>query len=432
MGICATKCVWAARAISHPPSSSVFLFPLQARARAFAASLRTRYNLSESQQLPALAESSYTEALQRANRELRPLLIFLHSEIHQDASDFIRLTLANPEFLAYLTANNFIVWGASVHTVDGYEASSWFSAAAFPFLGCYAVTPQSTVQRPKYQRVWAHEGGFIAAADLLAAMREKCTAALTVLETVSAERASREYERRLREEQDREFHEAEARDMARMQELERQARREEEDRREREAREAQEAAVREEEQRRREEEAELLAAIELSRQLHRESEIDEARKRLLPRKEPAVPPQGSNRNADGVEVSSLRFTLPSGARLQRRFDANADTISTVRDYLLVASHECGHPLWHFDFGTNFPKRSFTEEAITGSGAGADSSSSGIGAMSLKGAGLFPQSMVFVTQTPSQVKKDKEQAAEDAKTAAAEAGRAANNGAGAPA
>jgi UBX domain len=366
-------------------------------------------------------------------------MIFLHSEIHQDASDFIRQTLTNADFLAFLTSNNFIIWGAIVHAVDGCEAAEFFSAAAFPFLGVYAVTAQSTVARPRYQRVWAHEGGYVSATDLLAKMREKCGAALTTLETVAAERASREYERRLREEQDRDFREAEERDIRRMRELEVQSQREAEERREAQAREAHEAAAREEEQRRKEEEAELLAAIELSRQLHRESEIDEARKRLLPRKEPAQPPQGTNRNSDGIEVSNIRFTLPSGARLQRRFDANEDTIATIRDYILVASHECGHPLWHFDFGTNFPKRSFTEEAILkgqqhsqamAAAGNGSAPAEGPGAMTLKGAGLFPQAMIFVTQSASQVTQDKKQKEEDARHAAEEAARSSSGASGA--
>jgi hypothetical protein len=186
----------------------------------------------------------------------------------------------------------------------------------------------------------------------------------------------------------REYQEAEERDIARHHEREAE-----------EARAAETARQREAEEHRAAEEQELAAAIALSTELHKESELAEARNRLAGHPEP--PATGSRE-----EVSALRFTLPSGARLQRRFLAQ-DTLQTVRDYLTVATHELGAPIHHFDLGTNYPRRTFAE--------GGDAS------MTLKAAGLFPQAMVFLSQSTAQLARDKEQREQEAAAAAAGVG-----------
>jgi hypothetical protein len=138
--------------------------------------------------------------------------------------------------------------------------------------------------------------------------------------------------------------------------------------------------------------SELDAAIELSKQLHREAVVDGARRRLAARPEPAA----------GAGVASLRVTLPSGARVQRRFAAD-DTLAVVRDYVCVAAHELRQPLLFFDLGTTFPRRAFAE---------ADAAAA---ALSLREAGLFPQAAVVVSQTPAQRERERAEAGGGATT-----------------
>lgn len=172
---------------------------------------------------------------------------------------------------------------------------------------------------------------------------------------------ARRYERTLREEQEEQYREAEERD-----------------RRAAEAHEAQEAARRAEERRRLEEEAaaeearELAAAVELSKSLHRESDVASAARRLESHAEPAKGAAG---------VASLRFQLPSGHKLERRFDGS-DTVQTVRDFIMVAAAELNTPLHTFNLCTTFPRRVFTDAA---SDTGQD----------LRSAGLFPHAMLLV-------------------------------------
>jgi FAS-associated factor 2 len=163
------------------------------------AGLRQRYGVSDA--LPSFAESSDKEALQRCERELKPVLVYLHSDIHGDSAAFVRGTLTHPELVAFAN-ENFICWAANVHEIDGCEAAARYSAAGFPFVGVFALAPGSTSTRPKYQRVCALEG-YATGPELLAKLQAGSAAALTRLETMAAERASRVYERQLREEQDR-------------------------------------------------------------------------------------------------------------------------------------------------------------------------------------------------------------------------------------
>ncbi|RYG43147.1 hypothetical protein EON68_00830, partial [archaeon] len=117
----------------------------------------------------------------------------------------------------------------------------------------------------------------------------------------------------------RAFREAEERDRARRREREAAAARDAEAR----AQQAAEAAAAEE--------AALLdEAITLSKQLDEQSQVEAARSRLESHPEP-VP-------GDGVESCVIRVVMPGGVRLQRRF-ASADSVSVLRDYIMVASHE---------------------------------------------------------------------------------------------
>ena len=112
----------------------------------------------------------------------------------------------------------------------------------------------------------------------------------------------------LREQQDREYAESIERDRQLRESAERERlRREEEER------------ARENEETRREQERELQNAIELSNILKREQEITEIRHRLLPEPTDSAPSEG---------IASVRFQLPRGGKLSRKFN-RTDTIQVT-------------------------------------------------------------------------------------------------------
>jgi FAS-associated factor 2 len=174
---------------------------LQACVRQFMNHLRSTY-LNTSARLPTFQETSVEEALAQSNRTLKPLLIYLHTDLHEASAQFVRQTLSDPVFCDFIE-QTFVVWGASVHNTDGFAAASKFSAAGFPFIGVYAPVTGSTVSRPKYQRVWSHEDGFVTTNALKTSLQGACASVLTSLETIQADRQSQIFERQLREDQDR-------------------------------------------------------------------------------------------------------------------------------------------------------------------------------------------------------------------------------------
>lgn len=128
----------------------------------------------------------------------------------------------------------------------------------------------------------------------------------------------------LREQQDREYREAE-----------------EQDRRERQRREEEEA----ERQRREHEEQqrlELEEAMEFSRKLNRECDIQ--RRRELIGEEPPQSP----------DIAALRFQLPQGTKISRRFHKN-EVIQKIVDFLLVYFFDQGQDISNIAIATHFPK-----------------------------------------------------------------------------
>eukprot|EP00584_Thalassiosira_punctigera_P010123 CAMPEP_0172545298 /NCGR_PEP_ID=MMETSP1067-20121228/15248_1 /TAXON_ID=265564 ORGANISM="Thalassiosira punctigera, Strain Tpunct2005C2" /NCGR_SAMPLE_ID=MMETSP1067 /ASSEMBLY_ACC=CAM_ASM_000444 /LENGTH=329 /DNA_ID=CAMNT_0013332015 /DNA_START=92 /DNA_END=1081 /DNA_ORIENTATION=- len=132
---------------------------------------------------------------------------------------------------------------------------------------------------------------------------------------------------------------------------------------------------RDEEEKKRRIEAEKEEA-DMLEQAKEASVLEDAR--ALIKRTGGEPPIGS----DGV--TRLRFALPSGKKLDRRF-YSMDTIKTVRAYLIFHFDEQGIDMKHIDLSTNFPKKTF--------GGGDDE-------LTLEEAGLVPQALVMVINQDS--------------------------------
>jgi FAS-associated factor 2 len=343
-------------------------------ARSFAESLRIRYG---SEHCPLFLESSYAEALQQSDRQFKPLIVYLHSELHADTSEFIQSKLFNPLISHYLK-EHFLVWGASINKPDGYDASFRFEASGYPFLGIYCITSTSTPQKPQYQRLWVYQGNVDVTIDeLLNSLTKVSRKADGFLGGIQAERLVRDADRNMRLEQERAYAEAEERDRRKMEERDLQRKKEAD---------ALEAKRLEEEQKRLElEEAkELQEAIVMSKQLDKQSEYEAAASRLKNFPEP-------DSTTEKTSLVNLRFTLPNGAKLQRRF-LISDTIQRVRDYVFVTSTDLGIEIaaTNFDLTSSYPKKTFAADPMNKDPA--------ISNLDLKTAGLYPQGLLFVTIT----------------------------------
>ncbi len=142
-----------------------------------------------------------------------------------------------------------------------------------------------------------------------------------------------------------------------------------------------EAAAAEVEAARRADEEELQRAVDLSLQLDKEGLLDVCRRRLMEAPEPEKVVRG--------ETTTLRMQLPQGRRVERRFYAK-DTLSLVRDFVVVASAEAGTDLAGKPFDlvmTLPPKRVFDTHNANSNDL----------KLNMREADLLPQATLFVTE-----------------------------------
>lgn len=316
---------------SAPPNGA-------AAARRFRAQFEARYGPEG----PVFLELPLMEVLDLAATEHKMVMVYLHSELHQDVDTFCRGTLQHPPLVDFL--KDLLVWGGNVADKFGLEAETQCDAMGFPFVAVYM--PKS---RKKFQLVYAsHEA--LSGPELLRGMQEAIAVGRPILEAAQASEVAFQADRMLRDEQNRRFEEAMLKDQ------EAEAKREEAER------------LRQQEA----ENAELERAVEFSRQLSKEADLDRIRKTL-----PAEPRQGE------PDVTVLRVTLPMGSKIQRRFRAS-DTLQTLFDFVKVTLADLGADVKGFDVGCSMPRRVFS--------ASSDLS------IDLKTAQLCPQAVVFVTPT----------------------------------
>lgn len=120
------------------------------------------------------------------------------------------------------------------------------------------------------------------------------------------------------------------------------------ERREVERREAEEQAKLQAEEERRQQE-ELAAAVELSKKLSREDTI---RKLKTAFQSIAEPDQGP-------DVATIRFQLPRGTKLSRKF-LKSDPMQRIHDYLSIHFADEGDVTKNFSMCTHFPKVEVTD------------------------------------------------------------------------
>lgn len=93
---------------------------------------------------PVFYQGTYAQALNDAKRELKFLLIYLHSESSSpqvqsgqeritETVNFCRNTLSNPEVIEYVN-RNMLLWACDVSSPEGYRVSHSINARSYPLL----------------------------------------------------------------------------------------------------------------------------------------------------------------------------------------------------------------------------------------------------------------------------------------------------------
>lgn len=289
------------------------------------------------------------------------LLIYLHSPLHSQGTKFIDNYLCHPQLLKLLndnTENNVVkCFGASVHSADGQRLRDMMEVTSFPFMALLSVKSRSSsstnnsnnnnISMELLLRLESTQLFTIQPSQITTYLNTAITRHAQIIAEETARRLQREEDARLREEQNREYQEAlladQMREMERNEQLER--------------------------ERREREEAEERERLEMAKE---QSRLEDA-KRIL-EQSGGEPPVGTK-----VGVARMRFTLPNGKKVDRRF-RSADTVEVLRAFLTVHLEETGVEIKNFGLSTNFPRKTFGE---------ADNK------LTLEEAGLAPQAVVMV-------------------------------------
>lgn len=294
---------------------------------------------------PQWEPTGWQQAATRAHQRFNFLFVYLHSPRHPDTDDFCRETLCNQEVAAYIDAT-FVAWAGSIHHSDAFRLSNSLGASSYPYCALLAFSGSRTQLIAAIQGTRSPEA-------LLAALRHAVDRHGSHLAVEQADHNQRDYDRRLREEQDQAYQASLQADQAREREREKA----------RLAAEAEAKAAADAEQRaRQEQEAQRLAA----EQQEAAREAEKARKRAML---PPEPPAGS------PGAAQIRIRLREGTH-QRNFPDEIP-LQAVADW--VSSLE-GGPAASFSLVSTYPRTVFR---------------GGMLGQSLKQLGLAPQSVLVV-------------------------------------
>ncbi|CAG0921365.1 unnamed protein product [Notodromas monacha] len=115
--------------------------------QAFIADFRAKYVTNGL--CPPFVDLAYRQALEQAKRELKFLIVYLHSAEHVDVPKFCMESLCNKDVVDFLTTNSLLVYGCSVTSTDGYNVSEIMRETDYPFVAlvCLKNNQMTIVER---------------------------------------------------------------------------------------------------------------------------------------------------------------------------------------------------------------------------------------------------------------------------------------------
>lgn len=267
------------------------------------------------------------------------IVVYLHAPLHQQADSFLQSMMLSQSMLEFLNQDNVKILGSSIHTSQGSSLASQLGVASYPVFAM--LQPSNSRSSGAAKLVFKAEGPTLLKMhpnQMLPLLNGTYHRFQMVMAEEIARRIEREQEAELRRQQDDEYQEALRVDQER--ERQRQEEREQEERRKQE----------EEEKERRKVEAET-------------NRLETARALLRPE-----PSSGGTR---------IRFQLPSGKKLDRRFE-NDETVASLKAFLTLHFAENNPEIKNISLSTNFPKKTYEQEDQT-----------------LADSGLAPQAVLMV-------------------------------------
>jgi len=269
-----------------------------------------KYEEKYGTQHPIFYRGTYYQAVNDAKQDLKFLLIYLHGEDHQDTDEFCSTVLSNPEVVNFVNTS-FLFWGCSVNSPEGYRVSQALRENTYPFLAIIVL-------RENRMTVVARLEGPTEPTVLMRRLELIMSDNEASLIAVRHDRHERSVTQTIRQQQDEAYQESLRADQ--------------------------------EKEKKKREEQELKALKEMEErnkiieEQKRKEEIQRRKIELLDEM-PQEPPD------DGPNTIRLMIKLPTGTRLERRFERDQ---SLKFLYYFVFCHADSPD--SFQVVTNFPRK----------------------------------------------------------------------------
>ncbi|KAI7899724.1 uncharacterized protein BX663DRAFT_520214 [Cokeromyces recurvatus] len=244
-------------------------------------------------------KGGYSQALEKARKDLRFMLVLLQSNDHDDTENFCRNILTSNTLIEFIKEKQILVWAGDVHESEAHKVSYTLQATTYPFMALIALKTPPGSSAAKMSVIERLEG-YQDVDELISQIEMAIERHGAVMNRLKHEREQRELERQLRVDQDKAYRESLKMDQEK-------------------ARKAQEAK-------------------EMEERMKREKELEAQRLSLLKQKRTdyihylyaQLPDEPSNTE----KVAKLSFRLADGDRVVRQFPHDA-TIETLYRFVEV-------------------------------------------------------------------------------------------------
>jgi len=320
---------------------------------------------------------SYADLQREATSTDTLIMVFLHSPYHRSTNDVCRKLLCSPSMVRFFTENKDRVKaiGSCTSTSQGASLSYSLLASSFPVLALLQPVNKGGRSSSSSNNNNNNNGDIAPGpAKLVFKAEGPCLTKLTAMQLTSLITATfQKHERTVLEAASRRYEQEQATALRHQQDEEYQETLRQDQERERQRTEARLQAEKEEEEQREEEQRKITEEA---------NRLDKAR--ALLHDEPSKGTPGCAR---------IRFRLPNGKQLDRRFEAD-ETIGSLKAFLVLhfesesktSSKKCEDSVMkRVALSTNFPKRCY----------GGEGNEDGDDEKTLKECDLCPQAVLMV-------------------------------------
>lgn len=280
--------------------------------------------------LPRFTDGDFAHAIQTARRELRLLVVYLHSENARNTLAFCRDVLTN-DFVRSMIDEHFVLWGGDIAWMESHNVAQMIRVRQYP---CFCVLLPASIDEIRVIGMLHGDVVVDAVVGLLTTCMEEMDAHRA---EIAARQEQHAEDRSLREQQDSEYEEALAVDRLREETRRESVRQEEEQRR-----------IQEELDRKEREKQERIQADKEAIQTRRKRKASELQEQDV---------------SDAKTRISMR--LPAGQRVERKFWPSS-TLADVYAWADCVAHleenkerELAVPN-RFELKTAFPTKVLTE------------------------------------------------------------------------